>query len=138
MKIYNKKGFISGLIGLLLSWADLMLMLVKEFSMKYLIMGLFLFAFSITEITRSLSKKKTIEDMTINNDEREKYIQLKSSQKSFQIIEIINCTFLILFIIIYSITKKQVLIPFILITSLYITISFIALLITNIYYERHV
>ena len=138
MKIYNKKGFIWGLIGLLLSLADLTLMLVKEFSMKYLIMYLFLFVFSITEITRSLSKKKTIEDMTVNNDEREKYIQLKSSQKSFQIIEIINCTFLILFIIIYSITKKQVLIPFILITSLYITISFIALLITNIYYERHV
>lgn len=138
MKIYNKKGFICGLIGLLLSWADLMLMLVKEFSMKYLIMGLFLFVFSITEITRSLSKKKTIEDMTVNNDEREKYIQLKSSQKSFQIIEIINFTFLILFIIIYSITKNQVLIPFILITSVYITISFIALLITNIYYKRHI
>lgn len=138
MKIYNKKGFICGLIGLLLSCADLTLMLVKEFSIKFLIMYLFLFVFSITEITRSLSKKKTIEDMTVNNDEREKYIQLKSSQKSFQIIEIINFTFSILFIIIYSITKNQVLIPFIIITSLYITISFIALLITNIYYERHI
>lgn len=137
MKIYNKKGFISGTIGLCLSLLGFTLMFIKDFSVKSLLLFLFLLIFSATEFYRSLSKSKTIEDLTINNDERDKYIQLKTSHKSLQIIGTINFIISIVLMIAYGITKNKAMIPAIIITTAYITIFFVVQLCTNIYYENH-
>jgi len=138
MKIYNKKGFISGSLGILLSLTGFILMFFKDISIKSIIVLSLVLLFSIIKFIGSLSQSKTSKDIVISNDERDKFIQLKTSHKSLEILGVLNFIITIILMIVYGITKNKMFIPAILITSAYITISFILLFITNIYYEKHI
>lgn len=137
MKIYSKKGFISGLITLLVFIIGVISVVLKGLSIKMSILLPILFLFSITEIRRSLSKAKSKEDFIKNEDERDKYILLKTSQKSLKILEGINMIIVIISMISYAVTKNIFLMGIFVLSSAYITLIFVVELATNIYYEKH-
>ncbi len=63
MRIYNKKGFVSGIITLLLCVVGVITVILKGPSIKLVILLPFLLLFSLTEIRRSLSKSMSKEDI---------------------------------------------------------------------------
>ena len=137
MKIYNKKGFISGIVWLSICLVGIFAMAVKGFSLKLTLWTLLLFLFSIASISRSFSKASSLEDLLADTDERDRYILLKTANKSLQIFGWINFAVTISLMIIYAITKNNYLLGAFILSSLYITIIFIVTLCTNIYYEKH-
>lgn len=137
MKIYNKKGFMRGIVTLLLCVFGILATFIKGFSVKLTILLVILFLFSITDLSRSFSRSAALEDIVADTDERDKYILLKTSHKSLQILQAINFIITIFLMIIYSLTRNNVLLGAFILSSIYITICFIVTLITNIYYEKH-
>lgn len=137
MKIYNKKGFIRGLICLCTCIFGLGTLFLIKFSVKLTILSAIMFLFSITDLTRSFSKTSTLEDILADDDERDKYIVLKTSHMTLQILEGINYALTILFMVIYAVTKNNIFLVAFILTSAYITINLIVYLFTNIYYEKH-
>jgi hypothetical protein len=125
MKIYNKNGFIQGLIFLAIFMLGVIAIVIKGFSVKIMILSILMFLISITYLIRSFSKKATLEDVLLNHDERDR------------LIEGINVVFTILFMIAYAITKVSFFLGAFIATSCYVTITFIVALATNIYYEKH-
>ena len=137
MKIYNKKGFLRGLICLFVCIFGIITLFLHGFSIKLTILTTILFLISITDLTRSFSKTATLEDILADNDERDKYIALKTSHKTLQILEGINFTLTILFMVVYAITKKNIFLGAFVLTSAYITINLVVYLFSNMYYEKH-
>lgn len=137
MKIYNKKSFANGILDLTICILGIVALIVKGFTLKLSIPVLLLLLFSITSLKRSFSRTASVEDIIKDTDERDKYILLKTSHKSMQILEYINFIVAITFMIIYAITKNNVCLGAFIISGSYITIGFIVTLITNIYYEKH-
>lgn len=137
MKIYNKKGFFRGLVCFTIFILGITAMFTKGFTVKLSILSTLLFLFAITDLSRSLSKTASLEDLLADSDERDRYILLKTSHKSLQILKTIDITLTILFMIGYAITKNNILLGAFIITSIYITVTFIVTIAVNIYYEKH-
>lgn len=87
MKIYHKKNFYAGIVFLTLAILNLRTLLLVEFTIKDMILTLFLFCFAFSGVSRSLSKQCSNEDVLKENDERNKLINLKSKAKSYSIVE---------------------------------------------------
>lgn len=136
MKIYNKKGFISAITAFVLSMISFILLFIKEFSIKSLLISLILFVFSMNQFSRSLSRSKTLEDLTINNDERDKYIELKTSHKTLDILGIINFLITIALMTAYGITRNNLIVAGFIVTSSYMTIACIIRICCYFYYEK--
>ena len=107
MKIYNKRGFISGIIFLIICIIGLVSVFLKGLPVKMGIELPLLFLFSMTEIKRSLSKSASKEDIIAADDERNQYIHLKTSHKVLQIINVINYIIILTSMVIYAVTKNQ-------------------------------
>lgn len=137
MKIYNKKGFIRGLSYLVIFLISLFCILFKDSSLKLLVLSTIIFLFSVTDLSRSVSKTSSLDDITEENDERDRFIIMKSSKKTMDIMIKLNFILTILFMILYGVTKNNILLGAFLVSSSYITINFLVILITNIYYEKH-
>ncbi|MGO1369015.1 hypothetical protein [Senegalia sp. (in: firmicutes)] len=138
MKIYNKKGFISGITFILISIFGFITMFLKGFSIFYLISGIFLFLFGITEISRSFSKVSSKEDKLEEDDERNTYIRLKAGKKSFQISKYVNIAVLIILTILFAVTKNDVFAYLIIIPGLQFNLNLVLELATYMYYGRKV
>lgn len=137
MKVYNKKGLISGIITLIISILGVLAIFIKGFSVNLAILSIILFLFSIADLSRSFSRTASIEDILADTDERNKYILLKTSYKSMQILQFINFIVTILLMVIYYITKSSICLGAFILSGINITICFIVTLVTNIYYEKH-
>lgn len=137
MTIYNKKGFVRGIITLMICIFGVIAILMKGFSLKLAILLMISFLFSITELSRSLSRTASLEDKIADTDERDKYILLKTSHKSIQILQVIYFVMLILLMVLYAITKNSICLGAFILSGINVTICFIVTLITNIYYEKH-
>ena len=137
MKIYNKKGFISGVSFLLVCILGIFSVILKGISVDMVILVPLLLIWSVGEITRSFSKTATKEDLIKNDDERNKYINLKTSHKSLQILRNINMAVMIVSMFSYAVTKNIFLLGIFVLSSIYFTLNFVVELATNIYYEKH-
>lgn len=137
MMIYNKKGFISGIIFLIICIIGLVSVILKGLSLKMGILLPILFLFSITEIKRSLSKSASKEDITAANDERDQYIILKTSHKVLQIINAINYIMVLTSMVMYAVTKNQLWLNWLILSAAYFTVLFVTVISVNIYYEKH-
>ena len=136
MRIYNKKGFVSGIITLLLCVVGVIAVILKGPSIKLVILLPFLLLFSLTEIRRSLSKSMS-KDIIKNNDERDKYILLKTSYKSLEILRSINFIVIMLSMILFAVTKSEFVLGIFVVSSIYMTLNFLVELAVNIYYEKN-
>ena len=82
MRIYNKKGFIFGLIWTLLGiWLLINAFTAQESVTKDIVLAFILLAVGITSVCRALSKTASIEDYIEKNDERNKLIKLKAKAR---------------------------------------------------------
>ena len=82
MRIYNKKGFIFGLIWTLLGiWILITAFTAQESVTKDIVLAFILLAIGITSVCRALSKTASIEDYIEKNDERNKLIKLKAKAR---------------------------------------------------------
>lgn len=82
MRIYNKKGFIFGLIWTLLGiWILITAFTAQENVIKDIVLAIVLLAVGITSVCRALSKTASIEDYIEKNDERNKLIKLKAKAR---------------------------------------------------------
>ncbi|MDB2155063.1 hypothetical protein [Clostridium butyricum] len=137
MRIYNKKGFVSGIITLLLCVLGVIAIILKGPSIKLVILLPFLLLISLTELRRSLSKSMSKEDIIKNNDERDKYILLKTSYKSLEILRSINFIVIMVSIILFAVTKSEFVLGIFVVSSIYMTLNFLVDLAVNIYYEKN-
>ncbi|WP_242976809.1 hypothetical protein, partial [Clostridium sp. 3-3] len=94
-------------------------------SIKLAILLPFLLLFSLTEIRRSLSKSMSKEDIIKNNDERDKYILLKTSYKSLEILRSINFIVIMLSMILFAVTKSEFVLGIFVVSSIYMTLNFL-------------
>jgi len=137
MRIFNKKGFIEGITFLCITLFGFISMLITDFSVKQFISSFILLILGITSINRSLSPKKSEEDLFLNNDERDKYITLLTAHKSLQILHYLNFSLIIIFMISYAITKIESLLITYIVLSFYFTASFFIEAALTIHYEKH-
>lgn len=137
MKIYNKKGFIKGLICLFISLFGIVSIVMRGFATNVLGLTTLIFLCAVTDISRSLSKPSTFEDIIMETDEREQYILLKSANKTLQILEGVFFLTTIALMVAYSVTNNRVLLVAFICSSGYITITFIIRFATNRYYEKN-
>lgn len=83
MKIYNRKGFIWGIVWTVLGGLRLLLLVIQPEDttaqlVKGTIVGVVLLTLGLSGFTRALSKQATREDRIEENDERNKLVRLKS------------------------------------------------------------
>lgn len=87
MTIYNKSGFVWGLIWTILGVARLaLLVIVPEDStaqlIKGLVLGIFMLILGVTMFRRAFSKQATREDRIEQRDERNKLVTLKAQTRT--------------------------------------------------------
>ena len=83
------------------------------------------------------SKSMSKEDIIKNNDERDKYILLKTSYKSLEILRSINFIVIMLSMILFAVTKSEFVLGIFVVSSIYMTLNFLVELAVNIYYEKN-
>ena len=82
MRIYNKKGFIFGLIWTMLGiWLLINAFTAQESVTKDIMLAFILLAVGITSVCRAISKTASLEDYIEKNDERNKLIELKTKSR---------------------------------------------------------
>lgn len=87
MTIYNKSGFVWGIIWTILGVARLaLLVIVPEDStaqlIKGLVLGIFMLILGVTVFRRAFSKQATREDRIEQRDERNKLVTLKAQART--------------------------------------------------------
>ena len=87
MTIYNKSGFVWGIIWTILGVARLaLLVIVPEDStaqlIKGLVLGIFMLILGVTMVRRAFSKQATREDRIEQRDERNKLVTLKAQART--------------------------------------------------------
>lgn len=137
MAVYNRKGFVRGIITLVICIFGMLAIFIRGFSLKLAILLIISFLFAITELSRSFSRTASLEDKLADTDERDKYILLKTSHKSMQILQVIYFVIAILLMVLYAITKNSICLGALVLSGINITICFIVTLVTNTYYEKH-
>lgn len=135
MKIYNKKGFREGVAILVLSTFLLKACFKENIDFKDLIWGCIGLLLGIRGVLRGFSSTKSREDILINNDEREQYIDLLTAKKTLKILHIVNWVLLIVFVLAYGYTKAESLIVVCIVLGLLYTISLLIEFAVNIYYD---
>ena len=100
MKIYNKKGFLSGIFWIVLAlWS-----IIHDFGspnpntmvqIRDSIISLFLLLMGITSFWRAFSKKATKEDIVEEYDERNRLIKYKSQSRMLDIAYAILFVFMV-------------------------------------------
>lgn len=86
MKIYNRKGFLWGIVWTVLGVLRLLLLVIQPEDttaqlVKGIIVGVVLLTLGLSGFTRALSKQATREDRIEENDERNKLVRLKSKAR---------------------------------------------------------
>lgn len=142
-KIYNEKGFFSGIISLLLATTLIITVIIKDYHQmntislwKSIILSILLLLIGASSLHRSLNYGCTKEDMQ-NNDERERLVSFKANTTALKI-TIVSCfIFMLLFMIAFAITKHNSFIGVFIGISLIFNISMISQIAAYVYHDRH-
>lgn len=142
-KIYNKKGFLSGIVSVILSMLTIIIVIPNEYVngknvqlIKSIIFGIILLLLGITAIKRSISYKCTKEDIQ-NDDEREKLLSLKSTNDAFKIGISFSIIFIVLLIIAFTKTNYEGFIGILIGVSLTFNVLMISSIGAYFYHDRH-
>lgn len=141
MKIYNKKGLVSGVVWFILgSWLLVIRILEPESflpeQIKDIIIALLLIVIGIGCVISTLSKKATREDKLEEMDERNQLIELKTKSKSFQLTQRICFCLMLVFLIIGSAWKETLFTTVGIGLGIAYSISMFTELFTYRYYEK--
>ncbi|APF28690.1 putative membrane protein [Clostridium sporogenes] len=141
IKIYNKKKFLSGMAFLLLAAISIPFIITRFSNLdtlrivKSIIIDTFCILFGVTEVYRSLNSKCTKEDEQ-NDDEREKFITIKSKSRAFDITFLICAIIAILSGIAFKVTKNNIFIGIFIGVGIVPTIIIIIEMISYFYYDK--
>lgn len=136
MKIYNKKVFASGVFIMALGVFNLVMSIIqKDVDTNTIILVIALFAFGISGVTRSLSRKKTREDKLDQLDERNLLIELKSKSKSFQLTQTISFVLMLILLVMGKVSSNTAFVAMGVGLAFVFTISIFAEIFTYMYYE---
>lgn len=136
MKIYNKKGFASGVFMIALGVLNLITSLIRQdldVSAVILIMALFALGFGI--IMRSVSQKMAKEDKLEELDERNRLIALKSKSRSFQLTQMISFILMLILLVAGKVSGNEGFIAMGAGLAFAFTISLFSEVFTYMYYE---
>ncbi len=141
MKIYNKKGFIFGLIWTVLGVWLLINSFIKSESItieliKDIVLVLILLAVGITSVYRAFSKKATREDYIEQNDERNKLVKLKTKSRMLDLMVFGIIILMIIGLIGYMATDNIAWGFLFFGPCLLLAFYWIAYIVVNIYYEN--
>lgn len=136
MKIYSKKGFVSGILITALGLLNLIMSIIrKDLDISSIILVFALLFFGFGSILRSISWRMAKEDKLEELDERNLLIALKSKSKSFRITQIISFFLMLVFLLIGKISGLEEFIAMGVGLAFAFAISMFAELFTFMYYE---
>ena len=142
MKIYNKKGFISGIAesvlggGLLIISATNRKWSLPEQIEKY-VLAFVLLAVGASGIIRALSAKYTQEDLILEKDERNKLVPLKTKARILDFMLLALAGIAAAGLTGYIFTKSLVWGAVFFVAALLMSLYWISYIIINVYYEKH-
>lgn len=137
MKIYHKRNFIVGVAEFILSIVVFVTMLItKTIDVKSIILNVIVFTLGIVNISRSLSKSDTAEDIVEENDERNKLIRLRINNMRYKILITVIYISVVIGMLAYAVTKNINIVIAILPMLILLCIWFISSFILAFYYEK--
>lgn len=141
MKIYNRKGFIWGIVWTVLGGLRLLLLVIQPEDMtaqlvKGIIVGVVLLTLGLSGFTRALSKQATREDRIEENDERNKLVRLKSKARVNDVMFWTMIALIVCGVIGYYMTDNIAWAFLAFAPLLQVIVYFWSSIILSIYYER--
>ena len=142
MKIYNKNGFVLGVIWTFLAVWNIILDFSSPDSnslvqIKDSILSVFLLLLGITSFFRAFSKKATREDIIEQRDERNRLINYKSKSRMLDIAYGILFVFMVCGMIGFKTTSNMVWFAVLIIPGFLLGLFLIVEIFVKLYYERH-
>lgn len=137
MKINNKKSFFSGIDSLVLSFALLVVCILKSFDLKSILLIISMLLIGIAEIRRSISSEMAREDKTADMDERNQLVKWKAQSKSFGITQGLYFTVGLTLVVVGSAAGGEILLFMGTGLLLGFNLSMITEIIATVHYENH-
>ena len=132
MKIYNKKGFLSGLFWLLMGGTSLYTMVYRGMEIPDIVFCTIEFGLAVYYIARSFSRNLSDEDQ----DERTKLIVQKSRATAYAWVKGICIVLGLLYMLVFSHTKNNLHLGMAVCFAMILIGMLIVEGITEIYYDR--
>lgn len=141
MKIYNRKGFIWGIVWTVLGGLRLLLLVIQPEDttaqlVKGIIVGVVLLTLGLSGFTRALSKQATREDRIEENEERNKLVRLKSKARVNDVMFWTMIALIVCGVIGYYMTDNIAWAFLAFAPLLQVIVYFWSSIILSIYYER--
>ncbi len=135
MKVYNKKGFVSGIFMTALGLLDLIASITQNnFDIDSVILIVALLVAGSSTIMRSVSQKLSREDKLAELDERNRLIALKAKSRSFQLTQIISFLLMLVLLVMGKVSGYDGFIAMGVGSAFVLSISMFAEIFTYIYY----
>lgn len=142
MKIYNKKGFIFGILWTALGVSSLIISILSpdDFlpkEIKNLVIAIVVILIGISGFYRAFSKKATREDKIQEQDERNRLLTLKTKSLTLKILY--GCLALVAIggLIAYELTNRTAWIDTIAVAGVLLGFMLLVEIVVSIYYEKH-
>ena len=142
LKIYNKKGFFSGILWtaagvfcLYRDIADSADFLPQQ--IKSVVISLLCLAIGLTSLIRAFSKSSTREDRMEEMDECNKLVRLKTNSLTLNILGYLQLAGMIIGILGFTFTKNVIYGSLFLFAGLSITVTAVISLVATVWYEKH-
>ena len=141
MKIYSKKGFVLGLIWSVVGgWLFILSVTSADISahqIKNTLISLVLVLIGLTSLIRAFSKKATKQDFIEEQDERNRFVNLKAKSKVLDLMVYVLTGLIVVGLTGYIITKNIAWGFVFLIPALLISFYLISSIIVYLYYDKH-
>lgn len=141
-KIYNRKGFKSGIFFLVISFLSTWLLIkqwgeIDQFkSVKDLFLMVITYVIGTISLVRSLNQTYSEEDKREEADDRNQLIQLKAQSKAFSICFNTCLILCVIFVLLYIKMKLEVLLGGFVALGLLSTFMLLTMIIVSVYYEE--
>ena len=107
MRIYNKRKFFIGIGEFILSIVAFVTMFItRTIDIKFIVVNVIVFTLGIVNISRSLSKSDTAEDIIEENDERNRLISLRINNMRYKILIVVIYISVVSGMLAYGVTRN--------------------------------
>lgn len=140
MKLYNKKGLLSGVFWFAVGVGGLVLEIVRPGSVRAvfirdIVLFSLLLLFSIRQIVRAFSASASRADFLAERDERNRYIKLKTGCTMFKVAEALLFIWVIGSAVAFGFTRDEIWTMAVIVSGLTLGLLFIIELFVGIHYE---
>mgnify|MGYP000352948431 CR=1 FL=1 len=135
MRIYNKRKFFIGIGEFILSIVAFVTMFItRTIDIKFIVVNVIVF--TLVNISRSLSKSDTAEDIIEENDERNRLISLRINNMRYKILIVVIYISVVAGMLAYGVTRNINIVIALLPLLLLLCIWFLSSFILAFYYEK--